>query len=101
MQSGGEKLYTRDFVVIVRRSELPSSRIGVVVTTKLDKRSVVRNRIRRRVRELFRAFRGRASQSFDIVIVARKNAASIEFSEMRRQILGVLEQRGYVLSARQ
>ena len=96
LQSGGEKLYTRDFVVIVRRSELAASRIGIVVTVKLDKRAAVRNRIRRRVRELFRTHRPQLTDRFDIVVVARKNAASLEYTEMRRQILGVLEQRGYL-----
>lgn len=96
LQARGEKLYSRDFVVIVQRSELPASRIGIVVTTKLDKRAAVRNRIRRRVREIFRAHRPLLTDSFDIVVIARKNAATLEFTEVRRQILGVLVARGYL-----
>ena len=76
--------------------ESDESRLGVTVTTKIDKRAVVRNRIKRRLREIFRLNRGRLKEPLDLVIVARRGAAACGFAEMERQILGALRYGGYL-----
>ena len=67
--------------------------MGVTVSTKLGK-AVVRNRARRRLRELYRLSQGQMKQGFDIVLVARSRAATAPYHELERayrRLCGKLE----------
>jgi len=75
-------------------SDSGESRIAIAVTTKLEKRAVVRNRIKRRIREVFRASRHAFTRPVDIVVVARKGIQQCEFHDYQREILGALRANG-------
>ncbi len=72
------------------------SRLATAVTTKLEKRSVVRNRIKRRIKEVFRAARADFTEAIDMVVVARKGVQSCEFADYQREILGALASKGWL-----
>ena len=90
----GRQLYSKGFLVITHRSDEPEPRLGVTVTRKIDKRAVVRNRIKRRIKEIFRLNRHRLKEPLDIVVIARQNSAACSLREMERQILGALRHGG-------
>jgi ribonuclease P protein component len=92
----GEKLYSKHFLVVVAPSLQTESRIAIAVTTKIEKRATGRNRIKRRIREIFRQNRHSLTQPLDILVVARRDVQLCEFSDYRRQILGALKNRGYL-----
>jgi len=92
----GERLFSRHFVILAFKSEKPTSRLGITVSRKIDKRAVVRNYVKRCVREVFRQARQRFSSNFDILVIARKNAGSIGFKETRREIEGALFHGGVI-----
>jgi ribonuclease P protein component len=92
----GGKLYSKHFLVVVAPSSQTESRLAVAVTTKIEKRATVRNRIKRRIRELFRQNRHALTQALDILVVARRDVQSCDFSDYRRQILGALRNHGYL-----
>ena len=96
LQQSGKKLHTKNFLIVIGETTSSTHRLGVVVSRKVDKRAVVRNKIKRRLREIFRLKRGIFSKGFDIVIIARKNAADCNYREMERQILGTLRKHGYL-----
>lgn len=52
--------------------------------------AVTRNRIRRRLREIFRKLLAEAALCSDIVVVARSSAAEAEFSDLDRIINRVI-----------
>jgi len=52
-------------------NSLPNSRIAVLVGVKLDKRAVVRNRIKRRLREVARLNFSSIPSGLDLLIIAR------------------------------
>jgi ribonuclease P protein component len=58
--------------------------------------AVVRNRIRRRLREILRAMR--LIEGFDLVISVRPEAATASFSDLRAQ-LSLLMSRGRLLES--
>lgn len=58
---------------------LPSTRLGVTVTRKVGG-AVVRNRIKRLVREAFRKERHRFEDGFDMVWVAKREAAGVSYA---------------------
>ena len=69
------------FRVIARKNDLSWSRLGMAVSRKVDKRAVERNRIKRVVRESFRAWNARTvlegGESFDIVVLPRAACATM------------------------
>lgn len=100
VQKTGDKLYAKHFLIVVSPGRTPLNRLGITITTKVDKRAVVRNKIKRRLREVFRLHQHNLRDIFDIVIIARKNAGEQEYAEIKREILGTLKHKGYLLSNR-
>lgn len=78
--------------VYFRRDELPA-RLGLTVSRRCGK-ACVRNRIRRRLREIVRVEGGGFSAGWDIVLTARRGAAESSFSELRGQVLRCLRRQG-------
>ena len=56
-------------------------RLGITVTRKVGC-AVVRNRIKRYVREAFRRKRGSFTPGYDMVWVAKQSAASVGYAEV-------------------
>ena len=90
VSNGGQKLYAKHFLILVKKSDRSVSRLGMTVTRKVAPLAVVRNRLRRRVREVFRLNRHRLQAAFDIVIIARNNAGDCDYAAVEREILSAL-----------
>ena len=85
-------------VVYARPNRGRRNRLGVTVSTKLGK-AVVRNRVRRRLREIYRLSQPELKQGYDIVLVARTRAVTATYGELTRayragcEKLGLLEEK--------
>lgn len=72
------------FLVVYARPNLcTKNRLGITVSAKLGK-AVVRNRVRRRLRELYRLSQPAMKQGYDIVLVARSRAVAAAYHELER-----------------
>jgi len=71
----------------VRLVESGKSRLAVVVSKKIHKHAVVRNRIRRRVSEIIRELRSQYSMTQDMVFVAKTNSLVDENHETLKQTI--------------
>ncbi|MBQ2839772.1 MAG: ribonuclease P protein component [Oscillospiraceae bacterium] len=69
-----------------RKNKKPSNRIGITVSTKVGK-AVVRNRVRRRIREAYRINEKSFLPGYDIIIVSRVRAAKASFREIEKNLL--------------
>jgi ribonuclease P protein component len=69
-------------------NELPCCRLGLAVSRKVGN-AVVRNRIKRRLREIFRQQLTDKELSYDFVVVARSASAEAEFSELQISIIKI------------
>jgi len=70
----------------VRRNNGKTNRLGFTVSTKLG-HAVVRNRTRRRLREIYRLHEGQIVPGMDIVVVARVRAASATYRQLEESFL--------------
>lgn len=77
----GRSASGRCLVVYCRKNGLPYNRLGLTTGTKLG-HAVVRNRIRRRIREAYRLSEHTYLLGYDIVVVARHRAADADFQEL-------------------
>lgn len=64
------------------------TRLGVTVSSKVGN-AVVRNRIRRRVKELFRTRRSEMPAGLDVVVIAKQGAHVLTFHEIAAELLPV------------
>ena len=71
------------------------SRLGVTVSTKLG-HAVVRNRVRRRFRELYRLHKPEMQPGFDVILVARGRAVRSTYQQLDETYLRLLRQAGLV-----
>ena len=65
---------------------MKTGRVGYTVSVKLG-HAVVRNRVRRRLREVYRLNRERVKPGVDIVIVARSRCVGAEFGKLESAYL--------------
>ena len=80
-------------VVYCQKNRRGQSRLGVTVSTKLG-HAVVRNRVRRRLREIYRLNREKMPAGYDIIIVARVRAAETPYRKLERHYLRCLSELG-------
>jgi ribonuclease P protein component len=69
-----------------RKNRRNVTRLGVSVSSKLGG-AVVRNRVRRRIKEAYRLREDRFSKGVDIVVVARSRAVGADFSALGGELL--------------
>jgi ribonuclease P protein component len=85
----GRRRTSREFTSFVRPNALGLSRFGWSIKKALGN-AVLRNRIRRRLREIFRLHRQEIAPGWDIVIHPRSSAATADFPALTRELLKLL-----------
>ena len=70
-------------VLYWRPNRLDHNRLGITVSTKLG-HAVVRNKIRRRIREICRLHGQQLRQGIDLVVVARSRAPQVDYWKLDR-----------------
>lgn len=75
-----------DAVVRQRSSEDAGVRVAFVVSKKVDKRAVIRNRIKRRLREAWRERVPGLKRNIDIALVARAPSTGASFDSITEAV---------------
>jgi ribonuclease P protein component len=88
VQQGGQKLPSEGLLGLARPNGLPYSRVGLTVSSKVGN-AVVRARLRRLLRELFRKRRSQWPPGMDVVLVVRQSARDSSFAELSRAFDGL------------
>ena len=77
----------------VRRNGQKTNRLGLTVSTKVG-HAVVRNRVRRRLREIYRLNESALACGCDVVVVARVQAASSGYHQLEKSFLRLADKLG-------
>ena len=83
-------------VLYARKNRLDVNRVGLTVSKKLGK-AHVRNRTRRRLREVYRLNEGKFQPGWDIVVVARTKAVEAPFDKLTKSYLTLAKKAGLLL----
>ncbi len=73
-------------VIYCRKNKLGRNRLGITVSVKLG-HAVVRNRARRRLREVYRLNRHRMKEGYDLILVARGRTTTAAWKELNDTFL--------------
>ena len=102
------KYYSNNFLILLLESNTKNIkqqtinninnnyiRLGAVATKKIDKRAVVRNVIKRRIREIFRILIKNNADLFinncDYEVISRKSILDISFAELQNEFIKSLQ----------
>ena len=80
-------------VLYARKNRTGRSRVGITVSKKLG-HAVVRNRVRRRLREIYRLHEDSFCPGWDIVVVARSRAVDAPFDRLTASYLNLAGRAG-------
>jgi ribonuclease P protein component len=80
-------------VLYARKNRTEGNRVGVTVSKKLGK-AHIRNRVRRRIREVYRLNEELFQPGWDIVVVARTKAIDAGFQDLTKAYLALARKAG-------
>ena len=78
----GKSKANRCFVMIIKKNDASSNRIGISVSKKVGN-SIVRHRVTRVIREVMRLHWKEIKSGYDIVIVARPSAKESDYGSLK------------------
>jgi ribonuclease P protein component len=80
-------------VLYARKNRTEENRVGITVGKKLGK-AHIRNRVRRRFREIYRLHESAFAPGWDIVVVARTKAVDCDFARLTEAYLAAAGRAG-------
>jgi len=83
-------------VLYARKNRTGTNRVGITVSKKLGK-AHIRNRVRRRVREVYRLNEAKFAPGWDIVVVVRTRAIKAPFDALTNAYLSLAEKAGILV----
>ncbi|MDD3102161.1 MAG: ribonuclease P protein component [Patescibacteria group bacterium] len=75
----GKQAWTQYFGLKWLKNDLKNSRFGIVVSLKVDKKAVVRNRIKRRIRAILDIRKKDIKSGFDFMILTRTEIKNLDY----------------------
>ena len=82
----GAKLHSEKFVLFGRENSLSHHRLGITVSRKVGG-AVVRNRVKRLFREIFRKSFAEIPGHFDLVVNAKRTCAGAPYCILREEFI--------------
>lgn len=83
------------FNMYIKKNSIGLTRLGVSVSKRIGN-SVVRNRVKRRLKEAFKKNIGKVKKGYDVVVSAKVPIRDADFWDIERE-LKILFKRGHIL----
>ena len=96
--AGGKTAKARYFFLRTIKTDSIDSRIGFIVSKKVSKKAVERNRIKRLFREAVRLDMARIKPGYDLVFIALNSAKEKDLTEIKKEIEFILEGYGLLIN---
>lgn len=86
----GKSSYCKIFSIKILANELGINRYGIIISTKVSKKAVERNKLKRQFREALKAFDKKLINGFDLVLVVFPIALNQEYKFIKSELEKIL-----------
>ena len=90
----GEALDGKFLFLKLGINNLEISRFGFVIGKKISRKSTVRNKIKRRLREVIKKRLDNIKPGFDVIIVAKEEVVDKDYAKIKEELEGLLKKAG-------
>lgn len=94
----GKSVVSPYFAIYTGKNHLPYNRVGFVTGKKIGN-AVVRNRVRRRMREIYRLHADTLLLGYDFIVVARVRCAGATYRQMEKSFLSLCAKQALIKAA--
>ncbi len=92
----GKSIANRQLIMYILPNRKETNQLGISVSKKVGN-SVVRSRVTRLIRESYRLNEDCIQTGFNIVFIARNDAAAISYHEMEKSVKHLLKKQGLLI----
>jgi len=85
--ASGHSFYSPILGIKAHKNKLELNRFGIIISTKISKKAVIRNRLRRQIREILRHSLPKTENNYDLVIIVLDKIIGKEFGEIKEVLL--------------
>jgi len=89
----GERIKNSYFGTVLKANTLNYRRIAVIVKKKEYRQAHTRNKIKRRIREIYRLNKEKFPVNTDCIIIVKKHADNLSYQELQNKLFDLLEKR--------
>lgn len=87
------KLLVKDFLILKTvKNNLKTTRVGLVVSQKVSKKAVLRNKVKRKIREAVRDNLKKIKLGYDLIFFAKKAIERKSLSEIKKEVEDLIAQ---------
>ncbi|NIM47405.1 MAG: ribonuclease P protein component [Candidatus Aenigmarchaeota archaeon] len=90
----GKFFSNSDLAINFISNHLSISRVAIIISKKLLKKAIQRNRLRRQIREAIRLNFLKIKPGFDLAILLRKDISSWDFKKIESRLIETLKKTG-------
>lgn len=99
LRQKGKRLNRRSLSLVVIKTSEAERKAGFIVTKRLSKKAVTRNRIKRQMRAAYLLHRSHLKQGYLFLFIARQAALDCSFAQLSQQMESVLNEAEAIFSA--
>lgn len=86
----GTSFFVKELGIKYLKNNLPHSRFAFIVSNKIDQRATVRNKIKRRLREIIHQKLGKIKKGLDILIITKPEIKNFDFWQIKKILEKIL-----------
>lgn len=86
----GKNYWNRNLILYVRKNGLEETRLGITITKKIGN-AVIRNKIRRRLKEIYRLNHQSVKNGYDLIFIPKKNVVDLSYKELESSLIHILK----------
>ena len=95
VQQAGNRLFSTSLLIYHLENNLSHPRLGLVVSKKVSPNAVIRNQVKRRLREIFRLHQHQIA-AIDLVVIAKQVAKDSSYQQLEGNFLKALSYAGKI-----
>ena len=86
----GQRIFT-DYLTAFLKTSRNHGKFACVISKKVSKKAVARNKLRRRSYSIIRHYLSRLKEGCAVILVFKKGAAELSYAELEKNILEIFE----------